>query len=74
MLEFCGGGAIDSIMIELEKPLTESQIAYVTRNVCNALEYLHKNFIIHRDLKAGNILLTSDAIVKLGKLIFFFCS
>ncbi|KAI1717262.1 protein kinase domain-containing protein [Ditylenchus destructor] len=66
MLEFCGGGAVDSIMIELEKSLTESQIAYVTRNVCNALAFLHSHFVIHRDLKAGNILLTTDARIKLA--------
>ena len=66
MLEFCAGGAVDNIMIELEKPLTESQIAYITKYVCKALEFLHSKFVIHRDLKAGNILLTGDATVKLG--------
>ena len=30
ILEYCAGGAIDSIMAELDKPLTEPQIAYVT--------------------------------------------
>lgn len=71
MLEFCGGGAIESIMIDLEKPLSEAQIAYVTRNVCLALEFLHEKNVIHRDLKAGNILLTADANVKLGFLKIF---
>lgn len=66
MLEFCAGGAIDSIMVELGKPLTEPQIAFVTRGVCNALEFLHDHNIIHRDLKAGNVLLTSEGVVKLG--------
>ncbi|KAK5976879.1 Protein kinase domain-containing protein [Trichostrongylus colubriformis] len=66
MLEFCAGGAVDAIMIELEKPLTEPQIAYIARYTCEAVAFLHDNNVIHRDLKAGNILLTSDGIVKLA--------
>ncbi|CAD6185462.1 unnamed protein product [Caenorhabditis auriculariae] len=66
MLEFCGGGALDMIMLELEKGLTEKQIAVVARYTCEALQYLHQNHIIHRDLKAGNILLTQDGVVKVA--------
>lgn len=69
-IEFCGGGALDGIMVELEKPLTEPQIRYVCREMCEALEFLHQHFVIHRDLKAGNVLLTCDGEVKLGKLLY----
>ena len=72
VLEFCGGGAIDAIMLELGRPLSEQQIAVVTRDVCSALEFLHSQLVIHRDLKAGNILLTDDGCVKLGKSPCFF--
>ncbi|XP_040576633.1 serine/threonine-protein kinase 10 isoform X2 [Lepeophtheirus salmonis] len=65
-LEFCDGGALDTIIIDLEKGLTEKQIAYVCRQVCEALVYLHKKAIIHRDLKAGNILICCDGSVKLA--------
>ncbi|KAL7075187.1 hypothetical protein ACQ4LE_006133 [Meloidogyne hapla] len=66
MLEYCAGGAIDSIMADLDKPLTEPQIAYVAHGVVKALEFLHSQAVIHRDLKAGNILLTADGVVKLA--------
>ncbi|OQV14105.1 STE20-like serine/threonine-protein kinase [Hypsibius exemplaris] len=66
LIEFCGAGAVDQIMTELEKPLTEPQIRFVGHETCVALEYLHRNMIIHRDLKAGNILLTMDGQVKLA--------
>lgn len=66
-IEFCGGGAVDSIMQELEKPLTEPQIRCICREMCDALDFLHQNFVIHRDLKAGNVLLTTDGQVRLGQ-------
>lgn len=51
---------------ELERPLTEPQIRAVCKQTLQALIYLHENHIIHRDLKAGNILLTLEGDVKLG--------
>jgi STE20-like kinase len=69
-IEFCGGGAVDSIMLDLEKPLTEPQIACITKEMCAALAILHREKVIHRDLKAGNVLLTMDAVVKLGMKVF----
>ena len=53
---------------ELERPLTEPQIRVVCKQTLQALVYLHDNKIIHRDLKAGNILLTLAGDVKLGKV------
>ena len=65
-MEFCDGGALDSIIVDLAKGLTEKQIAYVCRQMVDGLIFLHKNGIIHRDLKAGNFLLTGDGQVKLA--------
>ncbi|CAL8331051.1 unnamed protein product [Merluccius merluccius] len=66
LIEFCGGGAVDAVMLELERPLTEPQIRVVCRQTLEALLYLHNNKIIHRDLKAGNILLSLHGDVKLA--------
>ncbi|XP_029925746.1 STE20-like serine/threonine-protein kinase isoform X2 [Myripristis murdjan] len=66
LIEFCAGGAVDAIMLELERPLTEPQIRVVCKQTLEALAYLHENKVIHRDLKAGNILLSLDGDVKLA--------
>ena len=66
-IEFCAGGAVDSIMLDLERHLSEPEIQCICKQMCEALEFLHRNLVIHRDLKAGNVLLTDDGIVKLGK-------
>ncbi|XP_044294069.1 STE20-like serine/threonine-protein kinase isoform X2 [Varanus komodoensis] len=66
LIEFCAGGAVDAVMLELERPLTEPQIRVVCRQTLEALHYLHENKIIHRDLKAGNILFTLEGDIKLA--------
>ncbi|KAM9728900.1 serine/threonine-protein kinase 10 [Menidia menidia] len=66
MIEFCPGGAMDANMLELDRGLTEPQIKVVCRQMLEALVYLHSIKIIHRDLKAGNILLMLDGDIKLA--------
>ncbi|XP_003383893.1 PREDICTED: serine/threonine-protein kinase 10-like [Amphimedon queenslandica] len=65
-IEFCPGGAIDDIILELEKGLTEVQIQCITKQLFEGLVFLHDQRIIHRDLKAGNILLCPDGSIRLG--------
>lgn len=66
LIEFCSGGAVDTLMFDLDKSLSEPQIQYVIRETLEALAFLHDNFVIHRDMKAGNILLTDQGKVKLA--------
>uniref|UniRef100_A0A3Q2PIP6 non-specific serine/threonine protein kinase n=1 Tax=Fundulus heteroclitus TaxID=8078 RepID=A0A3Q2PIP6_FUNHE len=66
MIEFCAGGAVDANMLELDRGLTEPQIRVVCRQMLEALDYLHRMKIIHRDLKAGNVLLTLEGDIKLA--------
>ncbi|EHB06789.1 Serine/threonine-protein kinase 10, partial [Heterocephalus glaber] len=66
MIEFCPGGAVDAIMLELDRGLTEPQIQVVCRQMLEALNFLHGKKIIHRDLKAGNVLMTLEGDIRLA--------
>uniref|UniRef100_A0A3B5B6K4 Serine/threonine-protein kinase TAO3 n=1 Tax=Stegastes partitus TaxID=144197 RepID=A0A3B5B6K4_9TELE len=49
-----------------KKPLQEVEIAAITHGALLGLAYLHSHNMIHRDVKAGNILLTELGQVKLA--------
>jgi len=66
VMEHCGAGSVSDIMRLRRKTLTEDEIATVMYYTLKGLEYLHKRKKIHRDIKAGNILLNADGHAKLA--------
>jgi len=64
-MDLCEGGAITDIFSVSQDPLTEDQIAVITRDSLRGLIYLHDKGIIHRDIKGANILMTSTGLIKL---------
>ncbi|XP_019903032.1 mitogen-activated protein kinase kinase kinase kinase 3 isoform X8 [Esox lucius] len=64
-MEYCGGGSLQDIY-HVTGPLSESQIAYMSRETLQGLYYLHNKGKMHRDIKGANILLTENGYVKLA--------
>nr|XP_014344450.1 PREDICTED: serine/threonine-protein kinase TAO1 [Latimeria chalumnae] len=65
VMEYCLGSASDLLEVH-KKPLQEVEIAAITHGALQGLAYLHSHNMIHRDIKAGNILLTEPGQVKLA--------
>uniref|UniRef100_A0A671K6G2 non-specific serine/threonine protein kinase n=1 Tax=Sinocyclocheilus anshuiensis TaxID=1608454 RepID=A0A671K6G2_9TELE len=65
VMEYCLGSASDLLEVH-KKPLQEIEIAAITHGALQGLAYLHSHNMIHRDIKAGNILLTEPGRVKLA--------
>lgn len=65
VMEYCVGSASDIIEVH-KRPLKEEEIAAICDGVLRGLSYLHGLGRIHRDVKAGNILLTENGTVKLA--------
>uniref|UniRef100_A0A2K5LHN7 Serine/threonine-protein kinase TAO3 n=1 Tax=Cercocebus atys TaxID=9531 RepID=A0A2K5LHN7_CERAT len=65
VMEYCLGSASDLLEVH-KKPLQEVEIAAITHGALHGLAYLHSHALIHRDIKAGNILLTEPGQVKLA--------
>jgi serine/threonine protein kinase len=73
-MEYCGTGSVRDLLDALKyytngtegTTLSEVQIAAILAGTLQGLRYLHENRMIHRDIKAGNLLLTQDGGCKLA--------
>jgi serine/threonine protein kinase len=67
-MEFVAGGALSG-RLRREGALPMTLVKKFTRQLCEALAFLHARGIAHRDIKCANVFLTSageDADIKLG--------
>ncbi|KAL0443547.1 UNVERIFIED_CONTAM: Serine/threonine-protein kinase [Sesamum latifolium] len=65
IMEYMAGGSVADL-IQPNQPLDEASIASILRDLLHAIDYLHSEGKIHRDIKAANILLTENGDVKVA--------
>jgi serine/threonine-protein kinase len=65
IMEYVDGQTISERIAGYGAPLPLAETVYVFERVCEAIEYIHRNGVIHRDIKSNNIKISSGGQVKL---------
>ncbi len=80
VFEFCDHD-LAGLLSNTSVKFTLSEMKMMMQQLFNGLFYIHKNNILHRDMKTANILVTKDGFLKLadfglaralGKTNFFY--
>lgn len=67
VMEYVDGSTLQTIL-KTNPILNESQVMSVLKDITLALDMLHQNQVLHRDVKPGNIFITKKWLCKLGDL------
>src|SRR5919107_2561248 len=65
IMEYVDGQTISERIAAYGAPLAPAETVYVFEKVCEAIDYVHRHGVIHRDIKSNNIKISSEGKVKL---------
>lgn len=65
-LEYCSGGSLRQLYKRLNHGLPESDIVRYVHQILQGLNYLHEQGVVHRDVKAANVLIADGSTIKLA--------
>ena len=66
VMEYCEQD-LASLLDNMSLPFKEAEIKCLMLQLFHGVKYLHDRFIVHRDLKVSNLLLTGKGRLKIGK-------
>ena len=64
--ELMGGGDVEGLIEDAAGPLALARNLEIAKAVARGLVFAHEQGVIHRDLKPGNVWLTTDGVAKIG--------
>ncbi|XP_054740271.1 cyclin-dependent kinase 10 [Anastrepha obliqua] len=65
VMEYCEQD-LASLLDNMAQPFSEPEVKCIILQVLNGLKYMHSRYIIHRDLKVSNLLMTDQGCVKIA--------
>src|SRR4051812_15125023 len=63
VMEYVEGRTLKEVLVD-DGPLMPRRAMEITADICAALDFSHRNGIIHRDMKPGNVMMTPNGTVK----------
>lgn len=65
VMEHCGGGTLADLLTA-SGSLSPERVTTIGMAICDALAYAHRQEIVHRDVKPGNVLVADDGSLKVA--------
>jgi serine/threonine protein kinase len=64
-MEYCPDGSLADIMRNKKQVFEEKDISQIMGQILEGLHFLHQRNIVHRDIKASNLLM-KDGVIKIA--------